>query len=335
MRIGLSFDLKDEVILGGAEPVDDALEEYDCRETVDIIASAVESRGHSAVRLGGGRGFLKSILNEEVDLVFNIAEGWGNYRSRESQVPAILEMLNIPYTGSDPACLALCLDKPMTKTVVSMSGIRTPKWRVVKSVEELARTSWIGFPFPAFLKPAHEGSSKGIHANSRVATPEQLRATATLLLKNYAQPILVEEFIEGDEVTVGLVGNSPPKVIGLMRILSKKPAGPMVYSVDVKRDWQRLVDYECPARIEKRVVVEIERASVKAFEVLGCRDFARIDFRVTPKGTPYFLEINPLAGLGTYSDLVIMAIKSAWSHQQLICTVLDAALERYPQCVRV
>jgi len=144
---------------------------------------------------------------------------------------------------------------------------------------------------------------------------------------------LVEEFVDGDEVTVGITGNTPPETLGIMRVLPRTKTSNFIYSLEVKRDWERLVDYECPAHLDENVLQRIKDDSLKIFEILGCRDFARIDFRVSKDGTPYFIEINPLPGLGTYSDLVIMAIKLGWTHHGLITTVFDAALSRYPQFV--
>ena len=117
--------------------------------------------------------FIRNILDEKVDIVFNIAEGRGTYRSREAQVPSILEMLDIPYVGSDPECLAVCLDKPLTKKLLKLAGIPTPEWRMIANRQELKETHWEGFPFPAIVKPAYEGSSKGIHPNSLVDSPKQ------------------------------------------------------------------------------------------------------------------------------------------------------------------
>jgi D-alanine-D-alanine ligase len=126
MRVGLTYDLKEAVKPDRAAP-EDALEEYDYPATVEYIASAIAKKGHTVVRLGGGREFLSSILHETVDIVFNISEGRGTYRSREAQVPSVLEMLGIPYSGSDPLTLAISLDKALTKQLVSQAGVTTPR----------------------------------------------------------------------------------------------------------------------------------------------------------------------------------------------------------------
>lgn len=333
MRIGLAYDLKEAI----TEPAsgDDALEEYDSAETVELIAASLEAEGHSIIMLGGGRQFLFNILHENVDFVFNIAEGRGNHRSREAQVPSILEMLDIPYSGSGPQCLAICLDKPLTKKLVTAEGVRTPKWQVITDKPELCQIADGGFPFPAIVKPAYEGSSKGIRLSSVIDNPKQAIEAVEGLLENYQQPVMLEEFIVGDEVTVGIIGNFPPKVVGMMRILPKRKDGYFVYSLEVKRNYLNLVEYECPARLERKVLQNLELSSLNAFKALGCRDFARLDFRVSAEGVPYFIEINPLSGLGTHSDLVIMAKETGQTHQELIAGVLNAALERHPQCLRV
>ena len=333
MRIGLAYDLKEAI----AEQAhrDDALEEYDSSETVKLIAASLEAGGHTVVMLGGGKEFIDNIWREKVDIVFNIAEGRGNYRSREAQVPAILEMLNISYTGSDPQCLAICLDKPVTKKLVAADGISTPKWLAIANEQELFQISWDGFPFPAIIKPAYEGSSKGIRLTSLAYSVSQAQEEAKRILECYQQPIMVEEFIDGDEVTVGIVGNLPPKVLGVMRILPKRKDEHFIYSLEVKRNYLNLVEYECPALLGEKILNEISDSGLKVFKILGCRDFARLDFRISSKGVPYFIEVNPLPGLGTHSDLVIMASKLGWAHNELINAVLDSALRRYPQCMPV
>jgi len=334
MRIGLSYDLKETITLQQAS-CDDSYEEYDSPETVELIATSLEAEGHTVTMLGGGRDLLSKILDNRVDFVFNIAEGRGTYRSREAQVPSVLEMLNIPYSGSDPQCLSICLDKPLTKKLVAWEGVSTPTWRIINDRQELDQINRCRSLFPAIIKPAYEGSSKGIRLNSLVEDAKQANEVIECLLDKYHQPAMMERVIIGDEVTVGIIGNSPPKVLGVMRVLPKQRNDYFLYTVEVKRNYLELVDYECPAGLEEKVLQRIQTSSLKAFEALGCRDFARLDFRISAAGVPYFLEINPLPGLGTHSDLVIMARKLGWNHRQLISALLNAALERYPQCVCV
>lgn len=335
MRVGLAFDLKQAVKINPNAP-DDALEEYDSPATIEYIQKALENVGHSVIRLGGGVEFIQNVLREKVDIVFNISEGQGSYRSRESQVPAILEMLNIPYTGSDPECLAICLDKPLTKKLVRLAGINTPQWIVVNNIRELEEVSLIEFPFPAIVKPVYEGSSKGVHSKSLVDTEEQVVTATKELLKVYEQPVMIEQFIDGDEITVGVLGNaSKATILGMMRISPRMKRDRFVYSVEVKRDWQNLVDYEAPANLTDELRKTIAEYSYKSYELPGCRDFARIDFRVSKDGIPYMLEINPLPGLGDYSDLIIMALKLGWRHEDVIVAVFNAALERYPLWVHM
>jgi D-alanine-D-alanine ligase len=332
MIIGLSYDLKDSVPPDQDSP-EDALEEYDSPETVNAIAAAIETKGHSTVKLGGGMEFMTNITSRKVDLVFNIAEGLGTYRSREAQVPSILEMMDIPYSGSDPQCLAISLDKPLTKKILKASGVITPQWHLINRRSQLEEIDWCGFPLPAFIKPAYEGSSKGITSGSVATSIDQLENTISKLLELYRQPVLVEQFIAGDEVTVGVIGNSPARVLGIMRILPKQRTENLIYCLEVKRDWVNQVDYECPAKLPKSILEKIETASLKIFQILGCRDFSRIDFKISSDGEPYFLEINPLAGLNPKSgDLPIMAGKMGWAYERLILAIFDAALERYPHC---
>lgn len=330
MKIGLSYDLK-EAFSQSPEGPEDALEEYDSVETVDALKNAIEARGHSVVKLGGGRKFLHNILTEKVDFVFNISEGLGSYRSREAQVPSVLEMLNIPYSGADPQCLAVCLDKHLTKKIISTEGIPTPQWCVVER-SNLNEIDWNTLPYPAFVKPVWEGSSKGIRLKSLVRSPEQLKALVSELLQHYQQPVLVEEFISGEEITVGMVGNNPARIIGIMRVVPRKKEADFVYSLEVKRDYEQLVDYECPAKLPVRTTQLIEEYSRRIFKLLSCRDFARLDYRVAVDGTPFFLEVNPLAGLNPRSsDIVIMSGLINFKYPDLINAILDAALQRYPR----
>jgi D-alanine-D-alanine ligase len=328
MRIGLSFDLKPDKPPKAAY-LDDSMEEYDSMETVELIKTSLEATGPQVTLLGGGSVFLDKICRENVDIVFNIAEGQGNYRSRESQIPSILEMLDIPYSGSDPLCLAICLDKALTKKIVAMEGVITPRWQLVSSIEELHAINWKEYRFPLMMKLAHEGSSKGVRLTSVVKNMKELDAEANRLFDGYHQSVMIEEFISGDEITVGITGNTPPELLGIMRVLPRKKVEHFVYSLEVKRDYLNLVDYECPPKLDKDIIKRLQDASLKIFEILDCRDFARLDFRLDSDGTPYFIEINPLPGLGNHSDLVIMSAMLGLPHKQLVNKILTAASKRY------
>jgi D-alanine-D-alanine ligase len=330
MRIGLAFDLKTTVEVAPGFP-DDGSEEYDSPETIDSLASQLERRGHETILLGGGRTFLQNVLANKVDLVFNIAEGGGCYRAREAQVPGVLEMLGIPYVGSDPLTLALCLDKPLSKQIALSGGVVTPRYQVIESLDDLLDFRDSDINLPLIVKPAFEGSSKGIHQNSRVDRPDQMYQLAKALLETYRQPVLVEQFVPGIEVTVGLVGNRFPQVVGVMEVVPLSgPDENFMYTLEVKRNWRQMVGYRCPPNLPQGWVKQIEDAALAAFRVLGCRDMARMDFRVDYLGQAYFIEANPLPGLSPlYGDLPIMGGLTGWDYSRLIGTILDSTLERY------
>ena len=329
MRIGITYDLKGDVA-PPAEAPDDYQEEYDSPVTVEAVAAVLRGLGHEVVKLGDGRGLLQRLLSDPPDFVFNFAEGQGVGRSREARVPAVLEMLDIPYTGSDPLTLAVTLDKDCAKKIVAAAGVRVPRsavWYPGESLHDLESRSHL--PYTAIVKPAWEGSSKGIRGGCVVDSVEECISVVERLRREHGQPILVEEYIEGDELTVGVLGNAPPRVVGVMRVLPKQPTDRFVYSLEVKRDWQRQVRYECPARLPPGRLKAVEEAALKAYRALGCRDVARVDFRLRD-GVPYFLEVNPLPGLNPESgDLVILSGLVGLRYEDLIRGVFEAAMDRH------
>jgi D-alanine-D-alanine ligase len=250
-------------------------------------------------------------------------------------------MLGIPFSGSDPLALAASLDKEVAKRLVAASGIHVPVHALVTALQPTLSSEFLDrIAFPVLLKPAWEGSSKGIRQCCLVEERNRLTAAVAKMLEDYQQPVLVEEFIEGDELTVGIIGNSPPRILGSMRILPRSPTERFIYSLEIKRDFERLVRYEHPPGLPEEVVVLTENAALAAFLSLGCRDVARIDFRVR-NGVPYFLEINPLPGLNPEtSDLVILARLAGVSHERLVQEILEAAMQRAapafrPRCLSV
>ncbi len=329
MRIGITYDLKDDGPAAPGRP-DDFQEEFDSPATIEALAAVLRGLGHEVEKLGDGRGLLERLLADPPDLVFNLAEGQGVGRSREARVPAVLEMLGIPYTGSDPLTLAVTLDKDCAKRLVGSSSLLTVPWGVMipPDRDPLDVLRPIGFRFPALAKPAWEGSSKGIRNKCLVERLEDLPDVVESLRRDHRQPILLEEFIQGKELTVGVIGNRGPDVLGVMHVVPREPTERFIYGLEVKRDYQRRVRYECPPRLSPSMLAQVQGAALEAFHNLGCRDVARIDFRLAPDGL-YFLEANPLPGLNPESsDLVIMAKLVGMSHAQLIEAILNAALER-------
>ncbi len=345
MRIGLTFNLRladsaderrnlDCNRLRGAGhlalPLDDADEEFDSPETIQALAGAIEAAGHEVQLLGCGEPMLRRLLDgPQPDLVWNTAEGCSTVRSREAQVPAVLEMLGIPYTGSDPLTLAATLDKDCAKRLVSASGVATPRWVSFQGDWGPLEPGLADLQFPVFVKPAFEGSSKGILRASVIDDQVSLTSAAEQLFDVYRQPVLIEEFIDGDELTVGLVGNQPVEVLGVMRVLPKRSScGPFVYSLEAKRDWRRQLRYECPAQLQPADERAVRQSALACWQALGCRDLARFDFRLRD-GVPYFLEANPLPGLSPVSgDMVLLSGFVGIEYQQLVARVLHAAIER-------
>ncbi len=336
MHIAIAYDLKPDGPIPADAP-DDLYEEFDAPATIHSIAAVLASLGHRVSLMGDGEPFLRAILHDKPDLVFNFAEGTGIGRSREARVPAVCEMLGIPHTGSDPLALAVSLDKDLTRRLAQTADIVVPKGIVLTFDAAPYDGDYAEFPpmfadcgltLPVIAKPTFEGSSKGIRNRCLIATPEEFGPTVMRLWQDYRQPVLVEEFIAGTEVTVGIIGNDPPQIFGTMSIAPKDAVEHFVYSVEVKREYVRLIDYACPPDLPVSVLRDVEAAALTVFHLLGCRDVARLDFRIRD-GVPYFLEINPLPGLNPESsDLVIMAGLMGRTHAELIEAIVNAAIQR-------
>ncbi len=336
MRIGLAFDLKPHGSLPDGVP-DDLHEEFDSPATVQAIGRALRELGHQVIELGNGKPLVEKLLRDPPDLVFNFAEGHGISRNREARVPAVCEMLDIPCTGSDPLTLALALDKDMCRRVVADAGVVVPKGILLTPprtaydgdfAEFPAMITESGLALPLIAKPNLEGSSKGIRSKCLIERLQDAGPVITSLWQDYRQAVLLEEYIAGEEVTVGVVGNDSPRVLGAMRVLPRQPTERFIYSLEVKRDWQNRVRYECPPKLAHETLVALEAAALHVYEVLGCRDVARLDFRIRD-GMPYFLEANPLPGLNPETgDIVLIARFMGMTHTQLIGAIVDAASAR-------
>ncbi len=316
VRVGLTHNVK--------RGSDETQAEFDSPETIESIRAAIASFGHEVVLLEARADLPARIAESQIDVAFNIAEGLVG-RARESQVPSLLELLGLPYTGSDPSTLSLCLDKALAKQVVEHAGVPVPLglvWRTGK--EKLPKD----FPFPALAKPVAEGSSKGI-GGGVCRTEAELRETVRALVDAYAQPVLVETFLPGREFTIGLLGASRPRVLPPLEILFQESADELpIYSYAHKFEGKP-IQFEVPAKVDAKLGAELERVGRKAFRALGCRDVARIDVRCDGHGKVHFIECNPLPGLSPgFSDLCVIAESTGMSHQDLIGEILAPALRR-------
>jgi D-alanine-D-alanine ligase len=324
LRVGITYNLK-KGLVSDAEDIE---AEYDHFDTILAIKAALEAANCQVALLEADRDLPVRLKNQPVDIVFNVAEGIGG-RGREAQVPALLSLFGIPYTGSDETTLCLALDKSLTKRVLATWKIRTPACRVV-SPDYPARIGPLSFP--VIVKPNAEGSSKGI---SDLAVVQDHSALHALLQRNfrlYSQEMLVESFIRGREFTVGLLGNGRDlHVFRPMEIIYLDQSNQFnTYNYTVKQNWQQMVRYACPAAIDSAVETRLVKDARKIFDRLGCRDFARIDFRLDEAGCPWFIEINPLPGLAPgYSDYPMLAEANGMAYPTLIQSILRAALKRH------
>lgn len=323
LEIGLAFDLRADV--GRDDAPSDALEEYDSIDTIEAVESVLAAGGHRVRRLGGGRGFVREVLEQPPELVFNMAEGRGS-RSREAHVPAVCELLEIPYTHSDPLTLAATLTKDVAKVLVAAAGVPTPRfWIAGDGGSEPAPD------FPVVAKPIAEGSSVGIRRSSLCEDEAALAAEVARLLADYGQPVLIEQLCPGPEFTVGVLGTGANAVpIGVMEIVPRNEQPErFLYSLEAKREGFGAVEYHVPPRRPSALVDQVVGAALTAYRALGCCDVARIDLRLDAAGVPNFLEANPLPGLKPgWGDIVVLAEASGVTHGQLITRIVACARTR-------
>lgn len=359
--VALLYNLKQNAPHRDDEPWD-AWNELDSEKTVANIERALRAGGHEVIGMEGDVRLAEKLSHYHVDIAFNTCEGHYGV-SREAQVPALLDALRIPYTGSGVMTLCLALDKPMAKRVLMHYGLPTPRFQTFVNGDERLDSR---LKFPLFVKPSREGSGIGVNAQSVCRNTRELRAQVKWCIGAYRQPALVEEYIEGREFTLGMLGNlpqairaradgKPPAPIPALKNAKPKqiktnvpdtlrvfpplevdlspcpPDQAGLYTSIIKSQMYDVPRYPCPAPISKRLWAQLERLAAGAFAALECTDFARIDFRLRQDtGEPTILEVNPLAGLQEgISDIVMAGEADGVSFAALINGILDAALQRY------
>ena len=339
MHIALAYNLRelsateDEPPASAPAEAGDLYAEWDDQETIQAVAEALREK-HRVSLINADLDAFEKFRTLQPELVFNIAEGLYG-ASREAQIPALLEMQNLPYTGSDPATLAICLDKGRTKEILTQHKIPNPRFWIVRSLSELPNR----LTYPLMVKPCLEGSSKGVTDKALVHNRKELIRQVEWVLGTYGQRTLIEEFLPGREFTVALLGNGDDlTVLPIVEIdFSALPEGVSpIYSYEAKWVWDTeqnpLQIFSCPAQIDTFLAGRIETICRRAFTALGCRDWCRIDVRLDAAGHPQIIELNPLPGILPRPEQNSCFPKAAraagLSYQQLILCVADIAIDR-------
>ncbi len=345
MKVALAYNvLKPEMLLEG--PLD-RMAEFDSEETIDAVVAALRAGGHQVTLVEANEQVVEELKRARPDFVFNIAEGIRGL-AREAHVPVVCEMLGIPYTGSDPLALCTCLDKARTKEVLLYHGIPTPRFQVVESSAEALHPE---LTFPLIVKLLAEGSSMGLSQKSVVDSMAQAREQIDYLTGTYHESVIVEEFIQGREFTIGILGNDPPETLPITEIVFARPRGITLFEFD---DWVepyvRRVRGEalslphkehrsvCPAEVTPDLADRIRTMALRAFRALRCRDWCRLEIRQGADGRLYVLELNPIAGIDPTYWLAHSAAVAGMTYEMLVNRILNAAIarvERQPVLARV
>ncbi|MDB4973729.1 MAG: D-alanine--D-alanine ligase [Myxococcaceae bacterium] len=320
LRVGLTFNLRRIAVAQG-----DSEAEFDAPTTIEAIAHAIRQQGHDVFPCEANRELPRVLSELSPDLVFNVAEGLHGL-NREAQVPALCELLEIEFTGSDAACMAISLNKATAKRQVAFEGIRTPAFAVLRTGLEALPGD---FAYPAIVKPIAEGSSKGILEKQVVESEAELRQVSEVLLARYRQPVLAEAFLPGREFTVAMLGERDPRVLPIMEIVFTDQSERFpIYSF--KSKFESIgVENKVPCDVTPELYRELERVAKASFAALGCRDIARVDLRLDAEGNVHFIECNPLPGMApNFSDLCVMAKVENLSYDSLVAEIMSPAVAR-------
>lgn len=331
LKVAVAYNIKKEVTQDTLPH--DFFAECDELCTVEMVAKALSAE-NDVVLVEADESCYEVFRKTRPDVVFNMAEGiWG--LSRESHIPSVLEMLQIPYTGSGPLTLALCLDKARCKEILSYYKLPNAAFQKVESGNDIT----YDLRLPVIVKPIMEGSSKGICDKSLCKSYEEAREAIAIVQDLYKQPALVEEFLPGREFTVALMGNYDKiKVLPIVEILlDNLPSGAnRIYSREAKWVWdvpeRPLQIFQCPAEIDCVLEKRIKELCVKTFRLLDCRDWCRIDVRLDASGIPNVIEVNPLPGIlpnpEDNSCFPKAARAAGYLYDEMICEVLSIAMKR-------
>lgn len=310
--------------------------DFDDPQTISFIVKHLKKLGYSVVQIeADDKAYLTLYkLKNQIHLALNYSEGmWGN--DREAQIPAMLEMLKIPYTGSTPLTQAIGLNKSKTKEILIANGIPTAEFQVFHSSKDILKNN---LQFPLIVKPIAEGSSAGITNDSVVTSAKKLKEKVSFVIQSFKEPALVERYLVGREFSVALLGN-PPEVLPIIEadheLLPKKYLP--IDSLEVKwlyEEESQGAHLVCPAKMTNSLRNRIEQISLSTFKALDIKDLCRIDIRCDKDENPYVLEVNSPPGLippevSVTSYFPLAARKKGLEYEALLQKIIEAAEERY------
>jgi D-alanine-D-alanine ligase len=343
-RVAVLANIKDESQPKPEGVPPDAFADFDHIETIQSIQQAIETDGHETQFLIADENLPDALQEYKPDICFNIAEGLGG-DAREAHIPALLEMLRIPYTGSRVQTNAIALDKTLTKRIWRDRNLPVAPFQEFTTGDEPVRPE---LKYPLFVKPAREGTGMGVDINARVENETELRERAKYVINSYQQPALVETFLPGREFTVGQIGRPDAQRFSrhpdwydfdgfhrlpILELKTEKSATPGIYSHAAKAQQigeKGAPEYICPAQLEPELAKKLHHLALRGHNILGAFDVSRVDFRMDGDGNPRLIEINPLPGLTPgYSDLCIQAAAEGIRYEDLILEILYLAAGRW------
>jgi len=327
MNVGLFYNLREDFENNEHCAPKDIIADWDVKDTIEKIKDGLRFNNYNVLDLKDPNLLINSNIIDNIDIVFSICEMQG-YRYRESLVPSLCEIIKIPYVFSSPDTLMISLDKNLCNFITKQSGCNVPNWFFINHKNKIISSMFNKYPY--ILKPSAEGSGIGITSNSVVFNFHDLKERSKYLLSSYNQPILIQEYIEGNEITIGLVENNHK--IMTFTALEISPLTKIdfaVYGYNEKENADKLFQFK-PFNADKKLLEQIKRLAIKAFLSIGCKDAARVDIRVSNDKIPYFIEINPLPHLHPIiGDFCRSAKASEVSYPQLIKYIMMNVIRRY------
>jgi D-alanine-D-alanine ligase len=298
------------------------------------VQEALLSLGYSVQTLearGELSTFLKKIRSARVDLIFNLCEEFLGRSRLEMNVAALLELLDIPFTGSSALALGLSQDKGKTKSLLAFHGIPTPAYSVWQPGMDEPLS---GLQFPLIIKPLREDASLGIDNDAFVLNEKNLKQRVQEIYQGYGQPALVEEYIEGRELNVSILGNEDPRVLPISEIdfSSMPPELPKICGYEAKwvessQEYAHTVP-RCPAPLSPRIEKKVKKVSLDSYRIMECRDYARVDIRLSPRGIPYVLEVNPNPDISPDAGMPRSAKIAGFSYAEFIGYIAELCWAR-------